>query len=92
MEQPFYIGQEVVCIHGGTLKGGRTVNKGDQFIVINLLQCNCGSWKVDVGLKIPDDYIGSCSCGCGNRYSTDYTAWVSAASLAPIERAKKNMW
>lgn len=81
-QQPFYIGQEVVCIK--THSQG-VVKKKDKLRVFAIKQSDCcGMWLVDVGVRL--DYNGTQGCVCGSTTIFDHPIWWLCASLfAPID-------
>lgn len=59
---PFRIGDKVVAIR--TLDGpnGLRIEEGTIYTVNQLSQCNCGTWRVDVGFKsqYDNDFCKNC--------------------------------
>lgn len=87
MIAPFYIGQKIVCVnvHFTKESGLRPpLVKDKTYIVKSIIKCECGSYKIDVGLP---SIIGStvCLCGCKTRS----LKWhVRADRFRPLEELK----
>jgi hypothetical protein len=77
-EQPFYIGQKVVCVES---KGA--YQKGIEYVVKVIQQCSCGLWKVGCVEHNINNPINVCKCGSDGpvvRY------WLANSSrFAPIQ-------
>jgi|GEM_PF-4104383 len=88
MEQPFYIGQEVVALKDSVNTEGSKVFEGKTYIVQDIAQCKCGEWWVDVGSR--SSYTADCECGSCLRIVRRKTKAIygQAKYFAPIERAK----
>lgn len=79
-EQPFYIGQRVVCVkdHSRSI-----VNKGLEYVCLGLLQFPCGCWNIGVGVK---KTLPKYTCPIHNLTATNsyHCWWISASLFAPI--------
>jgi len=79
--KPFYIGQQVVAVRNG--RNGQ-VKKGEIKTVLDLVQCICGSWKIDVGLMVVRGTGTMCLDCNNNAINTDYRMLCSVDLFAPI--------
>lgn len=78
-EQPFYIGQKVVCI---SEKG--VFKKGETYTVELVDICaKCGVWQIGAVAHGYKDYVRNCGCGFKLPPSGFYTA--NASRFAPIQ-------
>lgn len=76
---PFYKGQRVVnvkrIIHA-------RIKKGTEFIVKDLLQCKCGEWAVDVGVKLKGEFEISCVC---EAVLSERIVWLQHSLFRPVQ-------
>ena len=87
MEQPFYIGQEVVALKSASNNFGVELTKGEVYIVKDMIQCKCGNWHIDVGISL--SYLGMTACECGKIIVPQTRiCHVSARLLAPVSRLR----
>jgi hypothetical protein len=87
MEQPFYVGQEVVALRDSLNAIGDKCFKGQTYIVQSMKKCSCGSWHVDIGCL--STYVADAHCPCGRLIKKKTRAlYGSSKFFAPIERAK----
>lgn len=82
-QQPFYIGQEVICIENGPRSG---VKEGDKYTIEGLLQCpGCGVWMVDVGKRS----FGPIFCDkTSETFGNTDIFWLAARKFAPTETSR----
>jgi hypothetical protein len=78
----WYIGQRVVAVKDHSQ---RLVLKNQEFIVLGVIVCRCGTKKLDIGLRSNMDLqCGHCRCGHKD-YRSDKILWMSERLFAPIE-------
>lgn len=81
---PFYVGQKVVALVTKTIEGV-TLLKGSIHTVKGLMQCKCGSWKVDIGFRAGRFAYNECYA-CGSLYNDcSNIMFVRNTNLSPIE-------
>jgi hypothetical protein len=84
-QPPFAINQKVVCVKSGS-NGVHRVTKGNTYTVLDILQCSCGKWKVDVGLRCGSGIRSK--CGCGSVHKIDRIVHADAVCFAPYDPPK----
>jgi hypothetical protein len=89
---PFYIGQEVVAVRDHT--NGYSYKNGNEFIVrgVQLKQCRCPGYDVDIGQRIPwAGGIMTCT-GCNNsRQTANEPWWHNATDFAPKQVVEESV-
>lgn len=84
---PFWIGQRVVCIKAHSL-AKLELNKEYKVRDIKKGFCSHSSWRIDVGVTVPDCF-GNSLLRCGRCDATievnDNVWWFGAPLFAPIE-------
>ncbi len=80
-EQPFYIGQKVICIQGDG-NDHCSLIKDQEYAVLNVRLCICGFWHIDVGLR--HRAIGTECYECGVK-EISKIMWCSYKMFAPIQ-------
>ena len=79
---PFYIGQRVIALTSDP-KGGMRI-KGKEYPILDIRECKCGRYTVDIGERGVYAVVICSSC----RHETPrptVTEWHNAASFAPIQ-------
>lgn len=93
MEQPFYIGQKVVCVEtGGNPFSGNQVIEGDVYTIASQVKCPlCGYWNVSVvEVNSHHGYPNEC-CRCPHvieRVST--CVLIGSHRFAPLNPPRVN--
>ena len=82
-------GDRVICIdataHGKYLSPSLIKNR--EYIIYNILECDCGRSRYDVGLKSDLSYM---ICRCGNKFSTNSDIhWASSKRFAKVKEQYK---
>jgi hypothetical protein len=78
---PFYEGQEVICLVNRSAYGSVLI-KGKHYKVLDIIKCECGEWKLDVGHKA--DFTGTSRCSCKATHGVSNIIWCNARLFAPI--------
>lgn len=84
-QQPFYIGQKVVCIATSMTNAfGQRVVKGSIYIITDCRRCSCGEWSVTVeGIEGRGKY-SSCPRCIRIMDNNGGHAFISAHRFAPL--------
>ena len=72
----FKVGEEVLCVktNPGTISSYPGCVKGKEYVVLRVINCNCGSVAIDIGTVLDIGVVTS-SCGiCG--YIRSYSASI----------------
>jgi hypothetical protein len=80
-QQPFQIGQRVVCVKDHVNK--RYVY-GNEYIVFDTRQCACGSWKINIGVTNTPGFTGTYCCNCYVQFNHDDCLWANSKNFRPI--------
>lgn len=79
---PFAVNQRVVCIKAhsqGILEVGK------EYVVLWIMQCDCGKWQIDVGVISRSECSGYSRFTCFNTRILTPIWWVTDDLFAPIK-------
>lgn len=81
---PFYIGQEVVALTSFP-DGSRIKNK--IYTVLDIEQCKCGKWSIDIGDR---GITAMIQCNYCDYLTTEFTEieWHESEEFAPVTRLR----
>jgi hypothetical protein len=91
----FKVGDRVVCINNSLLSGGSTLRnqpkliKGREYIIYDIMPCDCGSLKLDVGLASNNEIFTCNSCGIDNIINGNEIHWCASERFRKVEEKKE---